>query len=733
MHPALPVLLATTIVGAVLLRRRRLALEWTLLAIAAMLMLSQPLALATDGVPGPIRLLGYLPPWTGLVPAEGNPHARDVIFQVDPWLVFLRDELRSGRLPLWNPYQSAGTPFWANGQSAVLFPLHLAVALLPLEVGLVLLAWARLMIAGLGVLVLARSLGISRTGALAAALSWTFGGRMAAFLLYPMANAMALLPWTLWAAEGIARGRRHAIPKLAVAAGLQLLGGHPETAVYSAAAGSLWVLARSDGWRRLPALACGWGLGAMLAAVQIAPLLSYLPATARWQAETGGGALGLAQLLPVWSRILLPGALGAPADGTWFGPFNEVATAGFLGVLLVPLALLTAFGGRPTADRNRLLILTLTCGAVAYSLPGIHEIHRHLPIVGKGLAHSALPVFQLGLALLAGLGLDRWLAGCERGKVWVATGTVALLLALIVWLSWPTWARLGLNQSLHLGLSTVVLAALAWAPEQALLRRRLGVALVAVAAVDLVHTHARSLGAGRTTELLASTDEIEAARELIGTTHRLAAVGEVLRPNLATVLRLRDIRGDDTLELVAFDRLWNSFAGEHATFYTPITNWSHEALDALSVRAVLVANDQPTPDPSWREVAAGRTTRVLERPSALPLVRLEPPDSGRIEVLEAAAGRWTVNYSATRPTRLVVAEMRAPGWSSSAGTWTDHPLGLLALDLPPGGGRVTLEYRPVGLVPGAVMSLLGLVVLVATAVTQRRRASATTNSSALLS
>jgi hypothetical protein len=467
--------------------------------------------------------------------------------------------------------------------------------------------------------------------------------------------------------------------------------------------------------------------------VQIVPLLAYLPETARWQAESGGSALGIGQLLPVWSRILLPGALGSPAEGTWFGPFNEVATAGYLGMLVIPLVLVVALGRGRSPNGTRLLLLTLACGAVAYSLPGIHELHRHLPIVGKGLAHSALPVFQLGLALLAGIGLDRWLRDTQRTPTRLAVATCALLLAIIVWALWPAWAARGIEQHLRIILFAGVLLGLAAAPARESLRRRLALILIAVASADLLVSHGPSLGAGRSAELLATTDEIEAARTLIGTTHRLAAVGEVLRPNMATVLRLRDVRGDDTLELVAFDRLWNSFAGEHATFYTPITNWSHDALDALSVRAVLVPRDAPPPDPSWREIAAGGTTRVFERPSALPLARLEPPDSGRLEVVAATPGRWELHYETQRPTHLVVAEIRAPGWHTTAGTWVDHPLGLLALDLPPGTGSLTLAYRPPGLTLGAFASLLGLIVLVGIWGVHRRRLAGPASRSQLVS
>ncbi|MGC8879505.1 MAG: hypothetical protein ACP5R2_09795, partial [Anaerolineae bacterium] len=39
-------------------------------------------------------------------------------------------ELAAGRLPLWNPYTYAGAPFWADVQSAVLYPLSLLTLVL---------------------------------------------------------------------------------------------------------------------------------------------------------------------------------------------------------------------------------------------------------------------------------------------------------------------------------------------------------------------------------------------------------------------------------------------------------------------------------------------------------------------------------------------------------------------------------------------------------------------------
>ncbi|MFH1739047.1 MAG: hypothetical protein ABIH23_08570, partial [bacterium] len=58
------------------------------------------------------------------------PNGGDLINQFIPWRTFALDCVKNGFLPLWNPWVFCGTPFWANIQTAVLFPwnlLHLLV------------------------------------------------------------------------------------------------------------------------------------------------------------------------------------------------------------------------------------------------------------------------------------------------------------------------------------------------------------------------------------------------------------------------------------------------------------------------------------------------------------------------------------------------------------------------------------------------------------------------------
>ncbi|HSN87961.1 MAG TPA: hypothetical protein VL025_14475, partial [Thermoanaerobaculia bacterium] len=306
LHPALPLLALLGVAGLLLgLRapgglRREIGLAWGALAVAGMALLAPALSIPT-GIPSPAATLAALPPWQGTGdPAEGNPVLRDVTFQIQPWQLFARRELRAGRLPLWNPHQFSGAPFWANGQSAPLFPLHLLFAALPLRLGFVLLPWLRLLIAGCGAWVLGRELGLSRPSALLTSLMFSLSGMLVSFLLFPMGNALALVPWVLWSVERIAASGRVEAPSpakrgrvgegvflLALTAGFQLLGGHPETCAHTALLSVLYLLVRGAGARAWLRFAAGWTLAALLAAVQILPLLLLLPETSKWAAEGG--------------------------------------------------------------------------------------------------------------------------------------------------------------------------------------------------------------------------------------------------------------------------------------------------------------------------------------------------------------------------------------------------------------------------------------------------------------
>jgi hypothetical protein len=812
---------------------------WAALALAGAALLWPALRLP-DGVPSPTSLLARHAPWQN-APAPGtraadpaaegdssaasavvaagrwggNPALADVVYQIEPWLLHLRRELRAGRAPFWNPHQYAGTPFWSNGQSAPLFPPHLLFAALPLQAGLVLLPWLKVMIAGLGARALARELGLSPPAALLAGLIYPLSGMLAGFVLYPMGGALALVPWVLWAVERLAAGRSGPLP-LAAAAGLQLLAGHPETALHTALLSGIYLLVRGTArpidlapeplaatagtaapglsagalWPapaayRQPALrawlgwAAGWTLGAGLAAVQLVPLVVELAASARWQTEGAPFAEPLGRLLAQPLRLVLPDLYGDPARGTWFGPYNYVATAVYAGALALPLAAagLGRIRERAAAasavrwDRRWLAVAAVLgfSVAAAYHLPVVRQALAALPVVGRAAHHRLIFGVELALALLAAAGWERWRRG--RGGRGLAAGALAaaLMLAAAWWLHAGEWAARGLSARQAVWTAWAAVAALLLVagcrlPDRP--RRALALVLPALAALDLLAAHGAINPGLPLDRLYPETPAVRFLQERAdlspGAPGRIAATGATLRPNAAMVYGLFDVRGDDTVK----SALWTRFEAEHLgaghpNYFTPIRRWDSPWLDRLAVRWVMTGPGEPPPPAGlagagWRLAYDGADARVWERAGPLPrawweggapsalaeprIVDIPGRDdrggadaalgaasrvetAGRVEVTKSAPGRITLSWAAPRPGLLVVSERHDPGWTArDAGRRLPvHAAGgvLLGVELGPGEGELELVYRPAGIGWGGAASAAALAVVLALVLRRR--------------
>ena len=55
----------------------------------------------------------------------------DLTTQFFPWHEFAKQEVQKGNFPLWNPYSQFGTPFHANPQVGLFYPLNLPFYFLP--------------------------------------------------------------------------------------------------------------------------------------------------------------------------------------------------------------------------------------------------------------------------------------------------------------------------------------------------------------------------------------------------------------------------------------------------------------------------------------------------------------------------------------------------------------------------------------------------------------------------
>ncbi|NUQ01950.1 MAG: hypothetical protein HUU35_19055, partial [Armatimonadetes bacterium] len=180
--------------------------------------------------------------------AGGTLYYGDITLQFVPWRAFARAEMLRGVLPLWLPDVYCGTPFLANDQSALLYPLHLLALPLSAPATIALGYLLHLYLSAAGGYAFARRLGRSPVAALVAGLSYGLGGYVVSKQQFPsLAYTIAWLPWLFWAARRLQTepGPRSLVLAAGVVA-LQWLSGHAQMSVMQLALATLWVLAAPE-------------------------------------------------------------------------------------------------------------------------------------------------------------------------------------------------------------------------------------------------------------------------------------------------------------------------------------------------------------------------------------------------------------------------------------------------------------------------------------------------------
>jgi hypothetical protein len=326
---------------------------------------------------------------------------------------FARESMLEGLLPKWNPYEYAGMPFAADPGNCVFYPLNKFFLFIPISKAIGLNFVLHVFFAGLGTLLLARSMGLRRGGRLVAAVAFMFSGyfidRVAAGHEI-LVMCSAYLPWIFLCYEKASQGGRPIWCLLGgVLAGLQILTGASQPVLYTALFVFVYAICKNiqmEPGSRLKlvsrdlgylVLLCAAGVG--LSAIQLIPSAELVFHSVR--AETNVDFVGSYSFPPAnLIHFLIPYVNIGTAVSNW-----EFSC--YIGIL--PLALAVAaslsFKGRET----RALAVT---GAFALVL----MMGRHTPL------------FPLLLKLIPGLNLFRIHARAELGLV--------LALALLAGIGW---------------------------------------------------------------------------------------------------------------------------------------------------------------------------------------------------------------------------------------------------------------------------------------------------------
>ncbi len=166
-----------------------------------------------------------------------------------PYFTLIADHARVGRILLWEPWTSGGTPASAEPEFGSFSPLTIAVGAVTggSEAGFR-VYWLLIWLLGpLGILVLARYLGAPPWGAFVVAAGYAFSGIYVGMAEHtPMLYSFAFLPFFLWRLDVALSSRRFKPAAQAGALwGLSALAGYPALTILSWGFISLWALGRS--------------------------------------------------------------------------------------------------------------------------------------------------------------------------------------------------------------------------------------------------------------------------------------------------------------------------------------------------------------------------------------------------------------------------------------------------------------------------------------------------------
>jgi hypothetical protein len=375
--------------------------------------------------------------------------SRDLYNFFTPRRFFAAESIRSGSIPLWNPYVASGVPFLANHQSSLFYPVSLLYYVLPFQIGFKYFIIIHYYLAGLFMFFLMRYWKYDPPSSITAGIVFMFGGYMISIL-----DNLAFLTSAVWLPLIVLffdrslreRQSRYSI-LTGIIIGFQILGGDASCYILSTflfmGAYLLYYLITEEGFTisQQGKIICffplAWVIGIGVSAIQIVPFIEFLFHSTRMEGLSYEGITKWSYTPLELLQLLVPYVFGTTVPMCrWFGQL-------WLDTLYIGVFPLVLVIGALCWSRNRftffmLLIMVFSLfmalgkyNPLAYwftSVPGINRIHypvKYLFLTG------------FALAVLSGRGfsvLFEKIGGGHRMKTFILflCGVNLLFIALLV-------------------------------------------------------------------------------------------------------------------------------------------------------------------------------------------------------------------------------------------------------------------------------------------------------------
>jgi hypothetical protein len=345
--------------------------------------------------------------------------------------VWALSELRHGHLPLWNPYNFSGTPFFTQSQVPLLYPGEWMGLYLPANQLINQSLALHTFLAGLFVFLWARARRLGYFGALTAGALYMFCGPFFMHIYGGQVNDVRAMAWTplmFLAVDQILAGE----PRLAgetrkgfllgiFAFSMQLYASQPQSSYFSLIALLLYLAIRLPRLQHAPfklavcVVACAWALA--IGALEMIPTVIQAGESIRSGFKTTM-VFARGQSLPPENlpTLIMPGFLGDMKSVGYFGRWFIWSANLYFGIAGTTLAACGIFLSR-RADRRVCIAMTaiLLVLALGGYTPLYPFLYHYVPGISMFRDMSKFAIIMMTfVSLLAGMGLDALLQGHRR-------------------------------------------------------------------------------------------------------------------------------------------------------------------------------------------------------------------------------------------------------------------------------------------------------------------------------
>ncbi|KKS78323.1 MAG: hypothetical protein UV74_C0013G0381 [Candidatus Woesebacteria bacterium GW2011_GWB1_43_14] len=341
-----------------------------------------------------------------------NPITTDVISLIYPEQMLAIDMMKSGQLPLWNPYILAGTPLFANLQAAPFSPTNFVYLL-----GDKLTAWSIQIIlqhflTGFFMFLLLRRWKVSEFASVLGSVVFAFSGFNMIFSQWNGHTlSSAFIPLSILLTDKLFKEESFSsLVGLSIVLVLQLFSGYPQTSLYTVAAiGVYWLVlsffSRKNLIRKSFLLIASGMFALGLAAIQL------LPAVELWKLSQRGFEPHPFEwaFLP-WEKVITivaPDFFGNHATANYWGPQDYTSNTAYIGVISLTFSLLALNLIRK--NRNILYLFLISFFSLIMSFPtplSVFLWNENILGMRAASAHRITVIFTFSASALAAYGAE---------------------------------------------------------------------------------------------------------------------------------------------------------------------------------------------------------------------------------------------------------------------------------------------------------------------------------------